>query len=279
MFTLNCKGKLISTDHALVMGIINATPDSFYKGDLNSGIAGISALVKKMIVDGADIIDVGGQSSRPGSKAISEDEERSRLIPVIEMIAESFPGTVISADTYRSNIAKAAVEAGASMINDISGGEADKEMIATVAGLQVPYICMHMKGSPENMDRHAVYGNVTEEVLNYFILKSEACKKAGIIDLIIDPGFGFAKTATHNFQLLRDLHLFKIIGRPLLAGLSRKSTISKTLGVSAADALNGTTVLNTLALNNGAGILRVHDVKEAKEAVLLVEQYKKSCSP
>ncbi len=279
MFTLNCKGKLISTTRPLVMGIINATPDSFYKGDLPGGPEGILSLAQKMIADGADILDIGGQSSRPGSMRISEDEEWSRVIPVIEMIGKVFPEIIISIDTYRSTIAKAAVEAGASMVNDISGGEADKKMIPVVAGLQVPYVCMHMKGTPENMQDHACYDDVTEELLNYFVLKTAECKQAGITDLIIDPGFGFAKTAEHNFTLLRNLQLFKIFESPILAGLSRKSTVYKTLNVTAEAALNGTTVLNTLALHNGAGILRAHDVREAKEAIVLMQQYKKNRSP
>ena len=278
MFTLNCKGKLISTDVPLVMGIINATPDSFYEGDLNKGSAGILALVLKMIADGADILDIGGMSTRPGSSAISAEEEWSRVIPVIEQIHKNFPEIIISIDTYRSDVASAAVNAGASIINDISGGEADENMISTAATLGVPYICMHMKATPETMPKEAHYEDVVKEVLDYFIAKSDQCRRAGIKDLIIDPGFGFAKTAAHNFELLNALSVFKILNRPILAGLSRKSTIYKTLSITAAEALNGTTVLNTLALNNGAAILRVHDVKEAKEAVQLMDAYRKSRS-
>ena len=274
MFTLNCKGKLISADDPLVMGIINATPDSFYRGDLSAGSKGISALAKKMISDGADILDIGGQSTRPGSERITAAEEMNRVIPVIELIAAEYPGIIISVDTYSSKVAEAAVHAGATMVNDISGGHADPEMIPAVAGWNVPYICMHMKGSPENMQQHAQYDDVVKEVLDYFVQKQQECKNAGIKDLIMDPGFGFAKTASHNFTLLKNLSVLKITGMPLLAGLSRKSTVYKTLGISADEALNGTTVLNTLSLNNGADILRVHDVKEAREAVQLVASYK-----
>lgn len=273
MFTLNCKGKLISAAEPLVAGIINATPDSFYKADLPAGRDGIMILAEKMIRDGADILDIGGQSTRPGSERISSQEEKERVIPVIEMIAARFPGVIISVDTYQSKVAEAAVEAGASMVNDISGGEADPEMIHAVAALQVPYICMHMKGSPENMQQLAEYDDVVKELLDYFFQRQETCKAAGIKDLVIDPGFGFAKTVTHNFTLLKNLSIFKMLRVPILVGLSRKSTIYKTLGITAEEALNGTTVLNTLALNNGADILRVHDVKEAKEAVTLVMNY------
>jgi dihydropteroate synthase len=275
MHTINCKGKLISLEAPLVMGIINATPDSFYKGDLPAGKEGILQLAAKMLTDGADIVDIGGMSTRPGSEAISANEEMDRLIPVIESIHQQFPDAIISADTYLSETAKAAVAAGASIINDISGGQLDKDMISTVAALRVPYICMHMKGTPATMQEHAHYEDVTKEVLDYFIQKTDECKKAGIKDLIIDPGFGFAKNAEQNFTLLKNLAVLKMLDKPILAGLSRKKTIYGTLGITAAEALNGTTVLNTLALQNGANILRVHDVKEAKEAMMLMQAYEK----
>ena len=276
MFTLNCKGKLITTDVPLVMGIINATPDSFYRGDLNNGMDGILMLAKKMINEGATILDIGGQSTKPGSIEISSEKEMDRVIPVIKMIHEHFPQTILSVDTYQSAVAIKAIEAGASIVNDVSGGEADKKMIDTVAALRVPYICMHMKGNAANMQSFATYKDVLKEVLDYFIFKIHQCRAAGIKDIIIDPGFGFAKNAAHNFNLLKNLHVFKMLDCPILAGLSRKSTIYKTLGITAAEALNGTTVLNTLALNNGANILRVHDVKEAVEAITLFGHYKKS---
>jgi dihydropteroate synthase len=274
MYSINCKGKLLSFGEPLVMGIINATPDSFYEGQ--PGVDDCLAMAAKMIEEGASILDIGGQSTRPGSKRISHEEESARVIPVIENIHHHFPGTVISVDTYSSIIAKAAVEAGASIVNDISGGNMDEAMIPTVAALQCAYICMHMQGTPETMQKEPLYENVVATVLDFFIAKLEECKKAGIKDVIIDPGFGFGKTIAHNFQLLEKLSVLSITGRPVLAGLSRKSTIYRTLGSTAAEALNGTTVLNTMALLNGASLLRVHDVKEAREAVLLFNAYKKA---
>ncbi len=275
MYTLNCKGKIIKIESALVMGIINATPDSFYEGHLSFSESEIIAMAGKMIADGASILDIGGQSSRPGSERINATDEIKRVLPVIKSIRAAFPQILISADTYHSAVAKAAVEEGADMINDISAGEMDNEMITTVASLKVPYICMHMKGTPETMHKDPVYEDVVKEVLDFFIQKIAACKDAGITDIVIDPGFGFGKTISHNFKLLQQLHIFKMLGKPILAGLSRKSTIYKTLNTSAANALNGTTVLNTLAIQNGACILRVHDVKEANEVITLMNAYKK----
>lgn len=276
MYTLNCKGKLLTIDKPLVMGIINATPDSFYEGHLQKGIDGILSLAENMLHDGADILDIGGQSTRPGSERISAEEELKRVIPVIEAIRQKHSGVIISIDTYHSKVATEAVAAGASIVNDISGGTMDEKMINTVALLKVPYICMHIKGTPESMQQNAQYENVVKEVLDFFIAKIDECKKAGINDIIIDPGFGFGKAITHNFQLLKNLSVFKILDKPLLAGLSRKSTVYKTLGIAAGEALNGTTVMNTMALMNGASIVRVHDVKEAKEAVALFDVYRKS---
>jgi dihydropteroate synthase len=273
MFTLNCKGKLFVIDRPVIMGIINATPDSFYKGNINDDIL---ALAKKMIADGADILDIGGQSTRPGSERITVKEELKRVLPVIETITKQFAAITISIDTYSSKVAAAAIEAGASIINDISAGNMDDTMIATVAALKVPYICMHMQGTPANMQAAPHYNDVTKEVLDFFIAKVAQCKKAGITDIIIDPGFGFGKTIAHNFSLLKKMAVLKMLGRPVLAGLSRKSTIYKTLNTTAQNALNGTTTLNTIALMNGATILRVHDVKEAKEAVTLFNVYKKA---
>ncbi len=277
MFTLNCKGKLIAIEKPLVMGIINATPDSFYESDLQKGMQGILTLATKMINDGADILDIGGQSTRPNSERITTKEEIKRVIPVIEMVHQYFPDTIISIDTYQSEVAKTAVQAGASMVNDISAGELDAAMISTVASMgNVPYICMHTRGTPNTMQQLTNYDDVVKEVLEYFIIKINECKNAGIKDIIIDPGVGFAKNAAQNFILLKHLSLFKMLDKPILIGVSRKSTIYKTLGITAAKALNGTTVLNTLALENGTNILRVHDVKEAKEAVILIEAYNKS---
>lgn len=276
MNSINCKGKLLSVDEPLVMGIINATPDSFYKGHLQMNTAEIVSLAGRMISDGADILDIGGQSTRPGSLTVLAQEETDRVLPVIRAVHQAFPDTIISVDTYQSSVARAAIQAGASIINDISGGNMDADMLSAAAALQVPYICMHMQGTPASMQHNPVYKDVVKEVLDFFIEKIEACKTAGITDIIIDPGFGFGKTIEHNFQLLKHLSLFGITGKPVLAGLSRKSSIYKTLGNTAEAALNGTTVLNSIALMNGASILRVHDVKEAKEAVTLYNAYKKA---
>jgi dihydropteroate synthase len=278
MFTLNCKGKILLLNQPLVMGILNITPDSFYQGHLTKQQNEVLALVKKMIDDGADIIDVGGQSTKPGSQRISATEEIKRVLPIIELIQKHFNQTIISIDTYQSEVATAAVNTGASIVNDISGGEMDNSMIETVAYLKTPYICMHMQGTPQTMQQQPQYNNVVTEVLDYFIAKTMQCKRAGIIDVVIDPGFGFGKTIEHNFTLLKNLQALNICNKPILVGVSRKSTIYKTLQTTADQALNGTTVLNTLALQNGANILRVHDVKEAKEAVTLFEAYKKSAT-
>ncbi len=222
-----------------------------------------------MISEGADILDIGGQSTRPGSEQVSEDTELSRIIGSVEAIHQKFPEIIVSVDTYYSTVAKKCIYAGASIVNDISSGTMDKEMLSTIAALQVPFVAMHMKGTPQTMQQQADYENVTREVLDFFIRKKDECKTAGIADVIIDPGFGFAKTIAHNFQVLKDLSVFKMLDAPLLVGLSRKSSVYKTLGISPEEALNGTTVLNTVALMNGANILRVHDVKEAKEAIKL----------
>ncbi len=269
MFTLNCNGRLLVIDKPLVMGIINATPDSFYEGSRFSGTDKILVQAEKMISEGADILDIGGQSTRPGSEQVSEDTELSRIIGSVEAIHQKFPEIIISVDTYYSTVAKKCIYAGASIVNDISSGTMDKEMLSTIAALQVPFVAMHMKGTPQTMQQQADYENVTREVLDFFIRKKDECKTAGIADVIIDPGFGFAKTIAHNFQVLKDLSVFKMLDAPLLVGLSRKSSVYKTLGISPEEALNGTTVLNTVALMNGANILRVHDVKEAKEAIKL----------
>ena len=269
MFTLNCKGRLLLIDKPIVMGIINATPDSFFGGSRSNSVDDIVAKAANMLNDGADIIDIGGQSTRPGSEMKSADEEIERVVPAIKAIANRSPHAFISIDTFYSKVAIAAVEAGATIVNDISAGSIDNKMIQTIAELKVPYVMMHMKGTPQTMQQNAVYENVTREVLDFFIAKTNELKNAGIVDLIIDPGFGFAKTIDQNFELLKNLSVFKMLDKAIMVGLSRKSTVYKTLGVSADDALNGTTVLNTIGLMNGASILRVHDVKEAKDAVKL----------
>lgn len=269
MFTLNCKGKLLLLENPLVMGIINATPDSFYEGSRFVGRDQILEQAEKMIAEEVDIIDIGGQSTRPGSKSISADEELERVIEGIDAVHKNFPGVIISIDTYYSSVAEEAVRNGASIVNDISAGTMDKEMIPIVAQLCVPYVVMHMKGTPETMQREAKYDDITRDILDFFIRKKNECNKAGIHDIILDPGFGFAKTVDHNFELLKNISVFKILDAPILIGVSRKSSVYKTLGIDKQDALNGTTVLNTIALMNGANILRVHDVKEAREAVKL----------
>lgn len=275
MFTLNCRGKLLLLETPLVMGILNITDNSFYKGHLQEDLLAITG---KMLAEGAAIIDIGGQTTKPGSERLSASIETERILPVIQSILEKYPDCIISVDTYQSAVANAAVQAGARIVNDISGGEMDPLMIPTVASLQVPYICMHMQGRPESMQDHPHYENVVKEVMDYFIKKIAACQSAGIKDLIIDPGFGFGKTIDHNFQLLQQLSAFQLLGKPILAGLSRKASIYKTLATTPDNALNGTTVLNTIALLQGASILRVHDVKEAREAVQLIQAYKKAPS-
>lgn len=271
MYTLNCKGRLLVIDKPIVMGILNLTPDSFFSGSRISSVDNALATAEKMLRDGATIMDIGGQSTRPGSERISAEEELSRVVPAIDAIHKQFPAAYLSIDTYYATVAKSAVEAGACMVNDISSGNMDSNMIATVADLKVPYIAMHMKGEPGNMQQHAHYENVTLDVLDFFIKKVEECTKAGIQDVIIDPGFGFAKNISHNFTLLTQLSTFAMLQKPILAGLSRKSTIYKTLKITAEDSLNGTTVLNTIALQKGASILRVHDVKEAIETITLLD--------
>ncbi len=271
MFTLNCKGRLLVADKPLLMGIINATPDSFYAGSRQQGIDAILRHAEKMLREGATILDIGGQSTRPGSERIGVEEELARVIGPVETLQKNFPEAFLSIDTYQSRVAKEAVAAGASIINDISAGSLDEQMIGTVAELQVPYVLMHMKGTPETMHQAAQYTNVTRELLDFFTGKKEELHLAGITDIIIDPGFGFGKTIAHNFELLRNLPVFAILKAPLLLGISRKSFIYKTLGITPEDALNGTTVMNTVGLMNGASILRVHDVKEAAEAITLWE--------
>ncbi len=274
MYTLNCKGKLLNLDIPAVMGIINATDESFYEGHLSLNIDQLLEKVANMLSEGASILDIGGQSTRPGSIRLSANQEAERVIPVINKIKQSFPDSIISIDTYHHEVAKWAVESGASLVNDVSGGNMDEHMIDTVAKLGVPYVCMHMLGTPETMQNNPVYTDITKEITDYFIKKISLCQQAGINDVIVDPGFGFGKTIQHNFTLLNKMNSLNILNRPVLAGLSRKSTIYKTLGITPGESLNGTTVLNTLALNNGASILRVHDVKEAVEAIKLFTAYK-----
>jgi dihydropteroate synthase len=258
------------------MGILNITPDSFYSGSRHNAIDHLLDTARQMLKDGATILDIGGQSTRPGSTLLDADTELQRVLPVIEALQQALPEAILSIDTFYSKVAAAAVQAGAHMVNDISAGQLDPHMMATVAQLKVPYVLMHMKGTPQTMKNLAHYDNITREVLDYFIEKTAACHKAGINDVIIDPGFGFAKTTQHNFKLLKEMQALSILGKPLLAGLSRKATVYKTLHITPEEALNGTTVLNTLCLQNGAGILRVHDVKQAMQAIQLFQAYQQA---
>lgn len=267
--TLNINGSLFDLSSPKVMGILNVTPDSFYDGGNFSNHNEIIKHVSKMISQGADIIDVGGYSSRPGAKNICVKEEEDRVIPIVKLISKTFRKTIISVDTFRSEIATKALDSGASIINDISGGELDSQMYKSVSQFKAPYIIMHMKGNPSNMQDDPKYNNVVVEVIKNLSKKIIKAENSGIIDVLIDPGFGFGKTLNHNYKLLNDLKLFKILERPILAGLSRKSMIYKILKNSPEEALTGTISLNTIALINGANILRVHDVKEAKETIKL----------
>ncbi|AJR03537.1 dihydropteroate synthase [Siansivirga zeaxanthinifaciens] len=269
--TINCKGTLIDLSSPKVMGILNITPDSFYDGGAHKNEASILNHVNKMLLEGATFIDVGAYSSRPNADFVSEETELKRIIPMVELITKEFPEALLSIDTFRSLVAKHSIEAGAALINDISAGKLDTQMLQTVANLRVPYIMMHMKGTPQTMQQQTDYSDLLKDILFYFSERIAAAKALGIIDIIVDPGFGFAKTTEQNFELLKHLEVFKIIEKPILAGVSRKSMIYKTLNTTPTEALNGTTVLNTIALHKGASILRVHDVKEAIETIKLIE--------
>ncbi|PKP24700.1 MAG: dihydropteroate synthase [Bacteroidetes bacterium HGW-Bacteroidetes-2] len=271
MQSISCKGLLTDFSTPRVMGILNITPDSFYDGSKFLSETAILRHAEKMLNDGATFIDVGGYSSRPDAKEVPLADELLRVVPVIETLTKQFPEAVLSIDTFRSEVAKQSVEAGAALVNDISAGMLDKNMLTSVATLQVPYCMMHMRGTPQTMQTLATYNNVTQEVLYYFSGRIAAARKAGINDILADPGFGFAKTIDQNFELLRTLDLFKSLDIPILVGLSRKSMIYKTLGVTQQEALNGTTALHSIALLKGASILRVHDVKEAVEVVQLMQ--------
>lgn len=257
-------------DRPWIMGILNITPDSFYPGSrVFENLALIIKKAEQMIHEGADILDIGGYSSRPGADEVSVQEELDRVVPAIQAIKKQFPEILISVDTFRAKVAEDAVNSGADIVNDISSGELDPDMIATVGQLDVPYIAMHMRGTPKNMQTLTDYRDILSEIMYFFAKKKEECKKAGIKDVIFDPGFGFAKTLEQNYWILKNLSYFKTIQSPVLVGISRKSMIYKTLEISAEEALNGTTALNMVALLNGANILRVHDVKEAKQTELL----------
>jgi dihydropteroate synthase len=269
--TLQSKGRLIDLSRPVVMGILNATPDSFYNKGRESSVDELLGNAERMLQEGALILDVGGASTRPKSEIIDVDEELRRVLPVITAIHQRFPEVWLSVDTYHARTAEEAVNAGVSLVNDVSSGRFDKRMLETVAALGVPYIAMHLQGTPQTMQDNPQYEDVVYEVHNALREVCDACKTAGIKDVIVDPGFGFGKTVEHNFSLLKNLHTFRMLGRPVLAGLSRKSMICKALRLSPDHALNGTTALHMIALQQGANILRVHDVKEALEVVKLFE--------
>lgn len=267
--TINIKGKLMDFSSPKIMGILNITPDSFYDGGIFDSNKKILKQVEKMLEDGADIIDVGGYSSRPGSKKVIKDDEIKRVIPTIELIKSKFNEAIISVDTFRSEVAKKAVNSGASIVNDISAGELDPHMFNCVAELGIPYIMMHMQGNPQTMQNKPKYNNVVNDIITNLSKKIFTARELGIIDIVVDPGFGFGKTLEHNYQILNDLSFFKELDCPILVGISRKSMIYKILNNDPKNALNGTTCLNTVALSKGANIIRVHDVKEAKEIIKL----------
>lgn len=267
--TINCGGRLLSLEKACVMGILNVTPDSFFDGGNYLSLTAQLTQAEQMIREGATIIDVGGMSSRPGAAILDETEERQRVIPVIEAISTRFPEVILSVDTVRAGIARAAIESGAHIVNDISAGRIDPDMYRTVASLGVPYILMHMQGTPGDMQKNPQYENVSLEILDFFIREVGILRDWGVKDILLDPGFGFGKTVDQNYRLLSEMHVFHMLEIPLLAGISRKSMINRVLGIPAAEALNGTTALHMIALQQGARILRVHDVREAVECIRL----------
>jgi dihydropteroate synthase len=267
--TINCLGQLIDLNTPKVMGILNITPNSFYDGGQYVTEQSILNQVEKMLVEGATFIDVGAYSSKPNAAFVSEEEELARLLPVVKSVLKHFPETLLSIDTFRSEVAKASLSLGAAMINDIAAGNLDDKMFETIANFQVPYVMMHMKGTPQTMTSLTQYDNIVKEMLFYFSEKIATARSFGINDLVVDPGFGFAKTLEQNYEVLQHLALFQTLELPILVGVSRKSMVCKVLETSAEESLNGTTVLNTISLTKGANILRVHDVKEAAEAAKL----------
>lgn len=273
MFSINCKGRLYSFTEPVVMGIINATPDSFYEGSRQQQVDEALRKADQMLEEGAGMLDIGGQSTRPGSERVTAEEEADRVLAVVDAVHRRFPESLISIDTFYASVATAAVQAGASVVNDVSAGTIDAAMLPAVARMKVPYVLMHMPGDPQTMQSHAFYQNVVTEVFDFFSFRIMQLQNAGIHDLIVDPGFGFGKTAEHNFSLLQHLSFFQQLGHPVMVGLSRKATVYKTLGITPSEALNGTTALHTIALLQGASILRVHDVKEAVQVVRLTAAY------
>jgi len=273
--TINCAGKLVDLSTPKIMGILNVTPDSFYDGGVHNSDKKILKHVEKMLNDGAALIDIGAYSSRPNGINIDENEELNRVVPALELVNNTFPNTIISIDTFRSKVAEACLNSGASIINDISAGEMDKKMMKIVGKYKVPYIMMHMKGNPQNMISRTNYDDMLKEIIKYFSKKINQALSYKINDMIIDPGFGFAKDLRQNYNLLSNMDVLKILDKPIMVGISRKSMIYKSLKTSAKESLNGTTVLNTVSLIKGASILRVHDVKEASECIKLISALNK----
>lgn len=267
--TINCKGTLIDLSAPKVMGILNMTPDSFYDGGRHKTSKGVLSAVEKMLSEGATFIDIGAYSSRPGAQDISEDEELHRMLPVINLVLKEFPDILLSIDTFRSRVAKKCLQVGAAMINDISGGQLDKKMMGVVSEFQVPYILMHMRGTPQTMKLQTDYDDLIKTLIRYFSEQVALARQSKVNDIILDPGFGFAKTIAQNYTLLQHLDVLKILELPMLVGISRKSMIYKTLNTTSEKALNGTTALHMVALQHGASILRAHDVREARECIQL----------
>lgn len=269
--TINCRGTLLDVSSPIVMGILNVTPDSFYEGSRMTTEHKVRAQVEKMLEEGARIIDIGGASSRPGADFVSVEEELSRVIPMIDLLVKHYPEALLSIDTYRGEVAKESIDSGIHLINDISASSIDETLLDVVAASKVPYVLMHMQGTPQNMQTEPNYDSVVVEVLDFLVQKIALLKSKGIQDIVIDPGFGFGKTIAHNYQLLNHLSVYKRLGMPILAGLSRKSMIWKVLNNTPQEALQGTTALHVIALQNGANILRVHDVRPAVEAIQLMQ--------
>ncbi len=272
--TLNCRGRLLDLEVPVVMGILNLTPDSFYDGGRYSTLSSASDHATRMLDEGASMLDLGAVSTRPGAPLVTQQEELDRLLPLLRALVKRHPDVILSVDTFRAEVARIAVEEGASVINDISGGTMDPEMFSTIAELQVPYVIMHIKGTPQTMQHNPKYSDVTEEVIKWLATKVVTLKTMGVHDVIVDPGFGFGKTQAHNYTLLRELEFFDILQRPLLVGISRKSMIHKALNIKPEESLNGSTALHLYALQKGVKILRVHDVKEAVETVALYQLLK-----
>lgn len=275
-YRLNVSGRLLELSTPVVMGIVNLTPDSFHLASRVSEQEAILDLVGRHLREGATILDLGAQSTRPGADLLDAETEWSRLSPALKLIRGNFPEAILSIDTFYASVAERAVAKGADIINDVSGGQLDAAMFSTIGRLKVPYVLMHMQGTPKSMQRSPEYRDVTAEVIRHLAEGIDRLRQSGVPDVIVDPGFGFGKDLSHNYTLLRNLDAFRLLDAPLLVGLSRKSMVNKVLGTTAEQALNGTTVLNTLALTGGAKILRVHDVREAVEAIRLFERY---CSP